>query len=180
MIAPQQALAKLQRLVENDQDLLQQNMILHDGDHYQVFGRFTITVGENDCATVTYAQGDALIFSSARVALSWCIARKYQQSELAQTIQQLDLEQQRVRDNMEFSQELYRRFRDDGRRVTLRAKIDAQQGRLAAIRERLSKCVSRAKYCQIRGFNDEIARTRRPAPHRTTRSPDRKSRGTKR
>jgi hypothetical protein len=172
------ALAKLQSLFEGDLEILASNAIFRDQDRYSVFDLYDIEA-QQDHVIVT-RQGETVAeFCDLKSAMSWCIAKKYQQSELADTIVRLDREHNRLQQDIDFDRHLLNRIQDRDRRFIVSTKIDHHRGRLAQIKNRLSKCISRAKYCQIRGFNDEIARTRRPAPHRTSRPSARKPSGSK-
>ena len=172
------ALSKLQSLFENDLEILERNAIFRDQDRYSVFGRYDIQVSP-DRVQVSQDQQPVADFSDLRTAMSWCIAKKYHQAELAQDLVKLDREHDRLQQDLDFTRELLSRIQDRDRRFVVSTKIDHHRARLHHIKDRLSKCISRAKYCQIRGFNDEIARTRRPAPHRTSRPSARKPSGSK-
>jgi hypothetical protein len=60
-------------------------------------------------------------------------------------------------------------LRESARREAVHSKIDSRKYRLRCIAEQLDKCINLAKYWQIRGFNNETARTGRTPPHRTNR-----------
>jgi hypothetical protein len=172
------ALVKLQSLFESDLEIVERNVIFRDQDRYSVFGMYDIETLP-DHVTVTRQQETVAEFCDLRSAMSWCIAKKYQQAELADNIVKLDREHNRLQQDIDFDRELLNRIKDRDRRFVVSTKIDHHRGRLGQIKDRLSKCISRAKYCQIRGFNDEIARTRRPAPHKPSRPSARKPSGPK-
>jgi hypothetical protein len=48
-------------------------------------------------------------------------------------------------------------------------KVEHRREQLARVSDQLTKCVNLAKYWQIRGFNNETARTGRSASQRTSR-----------
>jgi len=172
------AIAKLRAMLEEDRELVESNGIFRGDDGYSVFGLYDIS-NQPHSVTVSRNKETVAEFCDMRSALSWCIAKKYQQKELADNIEKLDREHNRLSQHIDFDRQLMSRMRDREQKFIVSTKIDHHRARLALIRDRLSKCISRAKYCQIRGFNDEIARTRRPAPHRTSRPGTRKSSGTK-
>jgi hypothetical protein len=163
-----QAWTKLQHLLNQDLALAEQNIMIKELDHYKVFGCFEIWPKANTVQIKKYGN-PIQDFASMKSAISWCIAEKYQQLKLSREIAMLDKDRSRLTQDLSASNSMLQQVKDLGRREILRVKIDAKRLYLKSVEDRLSKCVNYAKYCQIRGFNDEIARTRRPTPHRTSR-----------
>jgi len=171
---PQAWMANLQRIVGEDVRLTEKNLILEQDGAYHVFDRYLITPG-SDMVRVERPLRDPRFFSSLRVALSWCIADKFTQDTLARDITQLDQQRRRLHADIDLQQALCRRYKQSQTRDLVRCKMETKRMLLDQVNERLTKCVNLAKYWQTKGFNDEIARTRRPAPHRTNRPRTRKS-----
>ena len=156
------ALKRLEQLAEAEFEHLKSHMILDDGDRYDVFGQYEIVKLDNNTYQVSKLHAVGTCFSALKLALSWCIADKYSNNTLANSIQQLDEEKIRVSNDLNIRQALMRKMKDPDRKEITQVKIFARQQGLKLIENRLAKCVSLAKYCQIRGFNrDETARTRR-------------------
>jgi hypothetical protein len=155
-------LQKLQQIVEPEYNQLKSNMIIAQDNQYHVFDQYTIEKSANSSYSVARQQYVDKIFSSLPVALSWCIAHKYQHSQLAYAIQNLDQERVRIAADVFVRESLLKQIKDPDRREITYIKITAKKQGLKAVENRLAKCVSLAKYYQIRGFNrDETARTRR-------------------
>lgn len=166
---------KVQQMLASDLVLAESNMITPCSPGvYDVFGRWKLRDQQHQ---VEITARDRLVgrFSNVRSALSWCIAEKYQQHELSHNIRNLDRDLQRFHAAHDAYREILTRITDPQRRWVVGVKSDEATLRYRQAAERMSIYVSRAKYLQIRGFNDEIARTRRPAPHRTSRDGVRKS-----
>ena len=158
----QQAIRRLEEIIERDLNDLEKNVIVTDGNRYLVFGRYEIEP-LNGAWTVVKYRTPVGEFSSVRSAMSWCIADKYNQHSLRENIRRIDrhkllLEADiRVRSGIKASGE--------ARHV----KIDTRRHRLQQLDFQLDKCINLAKYWQIRGFNNETQRTGRTASYRTNR-----------
>ena len=166
--------AMFQEVLGSDIEMAQWNLIHPEGSGFRVFDRYVMTPGP-DHTRLTWGLEHTLEFSSTRSALSWCIADKYRQAATATEILQLDQRRRQLRDDIAMTRQLRERARDHSQREVLDAKISHKRQLLTDADNRLDKCVALAKYWQIRGFNDEIARTRRPAPNTTNRSGNRRA-----
>jgi hypothetical protein len=164
-MTPQKALDRLRSMVEPDLERYQRNIIIKQGKDYDVFVIYRVSAGAD-----VYRREDFIAkFSSPKVALSWCIADKYQQYHLAQEILGLDQHLQRLEDDITVRASLCDRFRTATARNAAQTKIDTRRQSLRHTQERLDKCVNLAKYWQIRGFNNETARSGRAPSHTKSR-----------
>ena len=155
-------LQKLQKIVELELEQLKSNMIMVQDNQYHVFDQYTIKKSANDNYSVARKRREDKIFSTLPVAFSWCIADKHQNSTLAYAIQNLDQERARIAADLFVREALLKQIKDPSRREITHIKISTKKQGLKSVENRLAKCVSLAKYYQIRGFNcDETARTRR-------------------
>lgn len=170
---PQKVEEKLEALFESDFELIKNNLIYRDGDRYVAFDRYEI-IPQEHLVTVTRYRYPVGEFTSLKTALSWCIADKYQQEILAQKILRLDSHCGRLAVDVELTQRSVPRIKNPEQRETVKLKLDHKKAILTLTRNRLEECTGLAKYWQIRGFNNEIARTRRPAPIRTHSTSNRK------
>jgi len=163
-----------QEILGADVELAQFNLIHPQGLGYRVFDRYEMQPGSQS-VVIKDGPDRCLEFTSTRSALSWCIADKYRQNVTAQDIVNLDQRRRQLQDDISLSRQLRERTRDHAQREVLDAKISYKRQMLTDADSRLDKCVSLAKYWQIRGFNDEIARTRRPPPNSTNRPGNRRA-----
>ena len=155
-------LQKLQQILEPEYNQLKSNMIMAQDNQYHVFDQYTIEKSADNTYSVARHRYVNKIFSTLPVALSWCIADKHQNSQLAYAIQDLDRERLRISADVFVRESLLKQIKDPERKEITYIKITAKKQGLKAVENRLAKCVSLAKYYQIRGFNcDETARTRR-------------------
>ncbi len=154
-------LKQLEKLVEEDFDRIKENLIFLDKGQYHLFNQYIIVKNSNGTFDVLKYRHDPKNFSVLRVALSWCIADKYQQSQLAYRLLQLDQEKLRIFDDVQVRQGLLKTITDSERSELVKLKISTKKHSLATVEQQLTKCVNLAKYWQIQGFNrDETARTR--------------------
>jgi hypothetical protein len=170
-------LDQLESLMSPDPDiaLAMSNIMIRDDDgKYHLFGIFDVDQTQD---TVRVFRGAEKLkeFSGLRAALSWCIAQKYQQIMLSDEIASLDQEFMRLKNMDQALNDVVSRIKNREQRLITRIKSEDNSYKLRMVQNRLSKCVSRAKYLQLKGFNDEIARTRRPTPNRTSNKGTRKS-----
>jgi phosphoenolpyruvate carboxylase len=167
--------SKLASMLGADMIEAERNMIFRDPDGgYNMFGRWHLTPG-NGSVEVRTKNLTVHRFHKVRSAVSWCIAQKYHQHELSMEICRLDRDLERLCYHDELYQAMIQRVRDPYRRSVTEIKAREANLRRRLVGDRLARCVSRAKYLQTRGFNDEIARTQRAAPNRTNRPSARKS-----
>jgi hypothetical protein len=154
-------LKQLEKLVEDDFERIKENLILWDNGQYHLFNRYIIVKSPNSTFNVIKHRHDPKNFSALRVALSWCIADKYQQNHLAYRLLQLDREKLRISNDLSIRQSLLKNISDIERLELVKLKISTKKHSLNTVEQQLTKCVNLAKYWQIQGFNrDETARTR--------------------
>lgn len=165
---------RLEQFFESDYNQLRKNIIVKDGDVYEVFDRYRIEAKGRD---ILVYRSDYLIgsFTTLKIALSWCITDKYNQNSIAESIKNFDQKRGILQADIEVSQHLLRGIRDADRKETVVLKVETKKSQLKYINEQLDKYSSIAKYWQIQGFNDEIARTRRPASNRSNNTSYRNS-----
>ena len=159
---------KLEELLSEDFESVKNNLIFSTDQGYEVFDRYTL-VKRDGVVEVKKRHSDPLFFNSTRSAVSWCVADKYNQMHLADEIIMLDQKRKRLRDDVSFSAQLTKTFRDPVVLETALTKLDAKKGLLKTVEIGLDKCVNLAKYWQLRGFNNEIERTRRTASNKDNR-----------
>lgn len=152
-------------VLERLQDILQgadyhQNLITVDADQcVHLFGRYRVA-GDDGDFRVHKDRELVNTFTSVRVAVSWCIADRLGRWDLCQKIQDLDAtRQQHLMDIMQYQNRLDRKGQDPWRRDLMANRISESRQRLFEAHSRIRKLVNVAKYFQIRGFSDEIART---------------------
>ena len=160
--------ARLEQLAQQGLDLVKHNMIWQASGRYHVFGEYEIAATKQGCE-LTCSRRDPQRFSGVKSALAWCIAHKYQRHDVAQEIAELDQRRQRDTADLEVRSYLARRHTNADRRETAMLKVHQRRQQLELTELRLDKCINLAKYWQIRGFNNETARTGRTASPRTSR-----------
>lgn len=153
---------RLESIVAPEFDQLKDNTIFRKNGNYHVFEKYVISKSTDGVFTVEKTLYDPRTFSSLRLALSWCIADKYGQMELATMLQHLDKEKDHMSSDVTARESILKKIQDPDRREVIRFKLDTKKASLRLVENRLTKCVNLAKYWQIQGFNsNETARTRR-------------------
>jgi hypothetical protein len=164
----QQALARLQQVLEPELRVLEKNIIIADGAGVLAFKHYSIQP-QQDLYVVTKYGNFIGEFSSPQTALSWCIADKFGQHTLGNDIYRLETHKLMLQADLRTRTVMAARIRNIDLRENVDAKLATRKHRLEHINERLTKCVNLAKYWQQRGFNNETARTGRTPSHRSSR-----------
>jgi hypothetical protein len=148
---------------------LEHNSIWKNSDgNYTVFGRYSI-VKETAGYRVHCALSDVGVFHSSKSALSWCIADKFKQYNIARDLIQLDNNLYHLTTDISARAAIGDRTKDADQREIILTKLENKILKKKEIENRLAKCVNRAKYYQQRGFDNEIARIGRTATNKTSR-----------
>lgn len=158
------SLQKFERILLEDFEKIKNNVIFVNGNNFEVFGCYTIT--KNSQSTTVKKFGNVIgEFTSTRTALSWCVADKYNQINLADQIKSLDTQKERIATDIDANMAIATSARQSMFAEVTELKLDTKRRLLVNIDQRLDKCVTFAKYWQLRGFENEIERTRRTTPH---------------
>jgi hypothetical protein len=163
-----QTIHKLEQMLSSDFDAVRDNLFLELDNGYSVFDTYTIT-RTLDGFVVGKTSDQTGIFSSLKIAVSWCVADKRRQYTLLNDIERLDQQRMVMRNEINNSRKMIQQYRDPVLLDVVHAKMSDKQYRLRDVEDKLNKCANLAKYLQLRGFNNEIARTRRTTPNRTNR-----------
>jgi len=152
---------KLEAWAEREFPRVINSLILHDSrGTVLAFGRYRLE--QNKRGVQIYIDDEpGLEFTDRRSALSWCVAAKYQQLNLARRISQLDQQKRFISDDIDTRRQLAQRSRNSRYQDTVNTKLATKIRHRSSVSEQLEKCISQAKYIQIRGFTNETARTRR-------------------
>ena len=163
------ALVRLEQIIQPEIELLKSNLIVPiNKKEYQVFDKYYIQ-STNNAFVVKLRDNICGEFSTLRYALSWCVADKYNQYNLANSLKTLDNKLSYLSEDVSTRELLARKFKDQECREIAYLKVQNKKMHIASIKEQLEKCVNLAKYWQIRGFNNETARTGRTTNYKTDR-----------
>ena len=145
------------------------NLIFQNSDgEYEVFGRYVIKKEINNYRVYSSAT-DIGIFSSTKTALSWCIAIKYSQYNLARDILALDNKLRLLSSDISARANIADRSKKLLFREVVEAKLESKIINKKQVEQQLNKCVNYAKYYQQKGFNNETVRTGRDQAIKTSR-----------
>jgi hypothetical protein len=160
---------KLEAFADRELPQLQENLIIHEGpDSYFLFGKYRMTYRDS-CAMVKCAHQQPEIFSNKRTAISWCVADKYKQHKLADSIKWLDSRKQSLVADIKCRQQVARSSRNREFQTQVLTKLQHKVAQVVALDAELEKCLNSAKYWQIKGFSHETARSGRTAAVKTNR-----------
>jgi hypothetical protein len=129
-----------------------------DGANYFVFGKYDITQTP-DGFLVSDWHSAIHCFSTKRIALSWCVADKFQKYNLSNNIMILDRRQQVLKTDIFCSRKTAEVSGHESFYEIVNTKMQPKIDMLASVTAELEKCINSAKYLQIRGFHNETART---------------------
>lgn len=90
-----------------------------------------------------------LTFSDRRSALSWCVAQKHKDFNLARRITQLDQKKWSISNDIDTRTVLAHRSRDTRYKNMVHNKLLGKMRHRAEISDQLEQCISQAKYIQI-------------------------------
>ena len=138
-----------------------------DGD-YTVFGKYSI-VKESTGYRVHCSLTDVGVFYSTKSALSWCIADKFKQYNVARDLMQLDSNLHHLTVDISARAAIGDSTKNTEQREIILTKLENKILKKKEIENRLAKCVNWAKYYQQRGFDNETARIGRAATNKTSR-----------
>jgi hypothetical protein len=140
----------------------------NEAGEYEVFTKYRI-ISERPGYRVFCSATEVGVFNSTRTALSWCIADKYQKYNLARELLEVDNKLGSLTADIAVRAAIADRstrieFRDE-----VGTKLETKIIRKKQLENQLANCVSWAKYCQQRGFNNETARTGRNQSNKASR-----------
>jgi hypothetical protein len=163
-----QAISKLAKILATDVSDIIGSSIVRAENHYVLYGNWQVWPQAHG---VDVKKNNDVVahFYNLKNAVCWCTAYRYGQQKLALELEHWDRELSRISNDVGTARELIKCFRDPELKLVARIKMEHNSAKLRGIQHQLEKCVKRAKYCQLQGFNDEIARTRRSTPIRTNR-----------
>lgn len=124
------------------------------------FGAYIITV----CPHYTQVEKNntsCVQFRDRRSAMSWCVADHLGDYDLARRIENLDRSRVLCQNDLHSRSQLSSRSKNDRFKETVSTKLAYKRDHLHRLENELAKCIDRAKYLQLRGFQNEIARARR-------------------
>ena len=157
------------RIFHQEFKLISSNLIWQDTDGaYEAFGKYRI-VPEQQGYRVFCSATDVGVFNSTRSALSWCIADKNQAYNTAREILNLDNQLAALTADIAVRSTIGDRSKQWEIRDSVGVKLETKIIRKKQVENELTKCVNWAKYIQLKGFENETARTGRNTPNKSNR-----------
>lgn len=159
---------KLFAFAQRELARIQNDLILRSETGYQAFGVFEIR--QHDGVFQVHKNQELCgEFSSAKVALSYCIAERARNYNLGILLQNLDRHVEAARISVSTRRNLANKCRDNHIREILTSKIQHRRQQQHDLENQLEDCVKQAKYLYLRGLNNETQRIGCAAPARTSR-----------
>lgn len=149
---------KVEHWVYKELDYVKSNLVLKNNDsEYEVFGKFRIVckMGEAKVYQQTNLIGK---FSSKRIAIAWCTAKKFNLVDLSAQIKITDQRLSALKDDIKVRSSLAANGKRAHFRDNLNCKLINKISRQKQLERCLEKCVNLAKYYQQRGFNNGTPR----------------------
>jgi hypothetical protein len=150
---------KLERFAEKELLRNINNLIIDDNQGgYIAFGKYQIEPVEKGFCVNTWDK-TVHCFANKRSAISYCIADKVGNYNLARNIMVLDHKKQILEADIHCRKTKATRSRTQDFYETVNTKIQPKVDQYNSLSAELEKCINSAKYIQIRGFYNETART---------------------
>lgn len=151
---------KVQRWTEREARRKLTTMIIDDGHGgFMAFNKYYLRPQTNQVQVTVNNQDTVMQFSNKRTAISWCVADNYQHHKLAQIIQTLDDKKQVLLSDIRTGQQTVDRSGNAVFRELVTTKLERKSGLYDMVLSELEKCLNLAKYIQLKGFQNETART---------------------
>lgn len=152
---------KLEKWAERELKRNLAHLIVSDDDGgFIAFGKYHIGPAKIGFTVSTFST-EIHTFMNKRHAISWCVADHNDQIMLAHRIKALDEKKQILSADLQVRRLLSENGRTDGFCEVVSMKIQPKIETLNMLNSELEKCMSLAKYLQIKGFTNETARTSR-------------------
>lgn len=155
-VTPQQAESLLEKLAY-EHLINAPNVIMQLDDVIHAFGKYTIHKTKQGYQIYRGATLAAETTTS-RVAISWCVADKYNRYELALNLLSLESQVDRRQDEIRYFKYIIDNTKDLIKKDIASDRLAHSQIEVKTALEQLNKCLNQAKYCQQKGFKDETAR----------------------
>jgi hypothetical protein len=140
----------------------------NDLGEYELFGRYKI-LKERNGYRVFCSATDVGLFSGTKAAVSWCIADKYCDYNLARHILHTDNRLEAINNDIYVRVGAATRSKKAEFKENIDIKLEPKIIRKRELEKQLTKYVDLAKYLQQRGFDNEIARSGRTTKNTTNR-----------
>ena len=160
---------ELEAWVRNELRSIMPNFIWrNDAGEYELFGKYRI-VPTRPGYTVYCLANPVGEFSSTKTAVSWCVADKYCNYNLAREIYNTDTRLTAVGNDVFVRAGVAGRSKRADFRESIDIKLESKIIRKKELEKQLDKCINLAKYLQQRGFDNETARSSRNGTNKTSR-----------
>jgi hypothetical protein len=157
------------QLIRNELKDIMANLIwFNDDGEYEVFGYYKI-IPMNPGYDVWIHATHAGHFNSTRTALSWCIADKYKNYNLARELLNLDNWLNNLKNDIFVRAAVANKTQSFQLKDNIETKLEPKIIKKKELEIALANCVNSAKYLQQRGFANETARTSRNGTNKTSR-----------
>lgn len=129
----------------------------NDNGEYEAFNKYRI-VPENPGYSVYINDDCQGFFNSTRTAISWCVADKFHQYNLARDLLTYDTMLSNISNDIFVRTGVANKTQDHALRESIEIKLEPKIIHKREIESLLNKCVNWAKYLQQKGFENETAR----------------------
>lgn len=121
------------------------------------FGKYVIKPTQQRFSVWTWdrKQGE---FTSQRSALGWCSAERHKYYNLSRDIMRLDQQLSFLSNDVQHSVDTIKHSRNVDFCEILQVKLDYKKHCLTYVKNELEKCLNRAKYIELKDFQNETAR----------------------
>jgi hypothetical protein len=151
---------KVQRWTEREARRSLHTMIIDDEKGgYVAFGRYQLKPTLHQVEVTVNNDSSVSVFSNKRTAISWCVADNYKQYGLAKIIKTLDHKKQALSADINYNKQVAHKGKNHEFQELVITKLESKVGHYSLVDRELEKCLNLAKYIQLKGFQNETART---------------------
>jgi len=136
---------------------LDSTILKDQNDSYIAFGKYQLIPNKHQYEVRTINNDLIAAFGNKRIAISWCVADKYNQINLAIYIKNLDRKKQEMSSDIQVSKAQADRSTNSDFVEVVLTKLQPKIEQFALLNNELEKCLNSAKYLQLRGFQNETA-----------------------
>ena len=143
---------EFERMIQSEFKNVESNLVWQneDGD-YELFGKYRI-VSVRPGYRVYCSEQEAGVFSSTRTAVSWCIADKYSNFNLAQELLTIDRKLELLKNDIFVRSAVADRSKQAQFREDIGTKLETKIIYKKTLEAELIKCINWAKYKQQSEF----------------------------
>jgi hypothetical protein len=132
-----------------------------DDNNYIIFGKYTITKGNNCYVVRVEDYGKEHTFSNLKTAVTWCVFNKKKKTIECKKIENLDFKIASLDIDIVQKTKVLNSLKDEGYKYVYISKIEEDQMKKKILLNQLNKFINTSKDWQTRKFNEAKSKDKR-------------------